>query len=102
MGVWEMEHANFRAKSEPTSKARSFQPYSISLNRFRCRGGNKFGFGAACDQLMGAESLQGIRKPWADTLHDSLFDQKIEIAPGGWIRRLHYALSNYSHSRPGL
>lgn len=64
-------------------------------------------FGAACDLLIGAESLRELRRLLADTLHDSLFDQGTRDACGGWvgrgwIRRLYNQLSDYAHSRPGF
>jgi hypothetical protein len=62
----------------------------------------EFGFGAACDLLIGAESLQELRKRLAATLNDSLFAQKIGDTPAGWIRRLYAHLSDYAHSRPGF
>lgn len=73
-------------------------------NQFKAwqNGDKRFGFGAACDLLIGVKSLQELRKLLADKSHDSLFDQKAGDSDGGWIRRLYDKLSEYSHSRPGF
>jgi hypothetical protein len=65
-------------------------------------GREEFGFGKACDLLIGAETLRELKNRLAATLNDSLFAQKIGDTPGGWIRRLYAQLSDYSHSRPGF
>ncbi len=60
----------------------------------------EFGFGAACDLLIGAEDLRCLRKALAEKLKDSLFDHRTQKSAGGWIRRLYAKLSDYAHSRP--
>ena len=59
-------------------------------------------FGRACDTLIGAQSLRQLRNHLANKFNDSLFDQKNNGSPGGWLRRLFDGLSNYAHSRPGF
>lgn len=60
----------------------------------------ELGFGAACDGLQGAATLDSLRDRLATQVGDSIFDQKTKTAPGGWARRLYSNLSSFEHSSP--
>jgi hypothetical protein len=63
-------------------------------------GTSEFGFGSACNLLIGAPRLKDLRTALAATLGDSLFDHRTQQSDGGWIRRLYAKLSDYAHSPP--
>jgi len=50
-------------------------------------------FGKACDSFQGRYKTTRLRR---------IFQQDDGKSEAGWIRELHEALSNYSHSRPGF
>jgi hypothetical protein len=66
------------------------------------KGNEEFAFGDACDRLATCNRLGQLRKRLREKCNDSLFEQKTNKGSGGWLRRFHKQLSNYSHSRPGF
>jgi hypothetical protein len=62
----------------------------------------KIRFSHACDFLSRSTAIQPLNKYLRSILNDSLFEQSTETISGGWARRLHSDLSNFSHSRPSF
>jgi hypothetical protein len=65
-------------------------------------GSAEFRFGSACDQLSNEPSLDLFNTRMRAAGHQSLWDAKKGVLPGGYARRLYRDLCNYAHSRPGF
>jgi hypothetical protein len=58
-------------------------------------------FDTACAGINRSDRLTTVRQRLQTALSDSLFDPRRPQKDAGWARRLYWALSNFSHSRPG-
>jgi hypothetical protein len=61
---------------------------SARADLLRKRKQGELGFGAACDALRSAPTLDSLRNSLAKHPGDSIFNQKTKTARGGWARRL--------------